>query len=226
VNASDIQARGAAASATDALNHLHADSREFVLHLDLDVIAQEEFPPVVVPGSGGLSFEDVRAALKRSCGTRISWGWTSRNTNPDKDTNGDAARKLVDLLVESLSARLETRRHPAMSLLRSRKNLRRDYRLAISLTKSEFLSASRRRSGRSAQMIAPRFPDFQSNRVRQIIVHISGASPAEFSLPGGPFDFLEKELESGDLIRICLPCGVRRFSCGPQIKLSATMPQA
>ena len=108
VNASDIQARGAAASATDALNHLHADSREFVLHLDLDVIAQEEFPPVVVPGSGGLSFEDVRAALKEILRHKNLVGLDIAQYNPDKDTNGDAARKLVDLLVESLSARLET----------------------------------------------------------------------------------------------------------------------
>jgi arginase len=108
VNASDIQVRGAAASATDALNHLHAGSREFVLHLDLDVIAQEEFPPVVVPGSGGLSFEDVRAALKVILGHKNLVGLDIAQYNPDKDPNGDGAKKLVDLLVESLSARLET----------------------------------------------------------------------------------------------------------------------
>ena len=108
VNASDIQARGAAASAADALNHLHADSREFVLHLDLDVIAQEEFPAVVVPGSGGLSFEDVRAALKVILGHKNLVGLDIAQYNPDKDPNGDGAKKLVDLLVESLSARLET----------------------------------------------------------------------------------------------------------------------
>ena len=107
-NATDIQARGAAASATDALNHLHADSREFVLHLDLDVIAQEEFPAVVVPGSGGLSFEDVRAALKEMLRHKNLVGLDIAQYNPDKDPNGDGAKKLVDLLVESLSGRLET----------------------------------------------------------------------------------------------------------------------
>src|SRR5271168_2801839 len=40
VLAADIQARGAAKSAQDALTHLHADTRPFVLHLDTDVIAQ------------------------------------------------------------------------------------------------------------------------------------------------------------------------------------------
>ena len=108
VTASDIQARGAAASAADALNHLHADAREFVLHLDLDVIAQEEFPAVVVPGSGGLSFEDVRAALKEIARHKNLVGLNVAQFNPDKDGNGDCAKKIVELLVESLSARLET----------------------------------------------------------------------------------------------------------------------
>ena len=107
-NATDIQARGAAASAADALTHLHADSREFVLHLDLDVIAQEEFPAVVVPGSGGLSFEDVRAALREMLRHKNLVGLDIAQYNPDKDPNGDGAKKLVDLLVESLSGRLET----------------------------------------------------------------------------------------------------------------------
>jgi len=107
VNATDIQAKGAAASAADALSHLHADAREFVLHLDLDVIAQEEFPAVVVPGSGGLGFEDVRAALTEIVRHKNLIGLDVAQFNPDKDSNGDCARKIVDLLVEALSARLQ-----------------------------------------------------------------------------------------------------------------------
>jgi arginase len=108
VNATDIQAKGAAASAADTLSHLHADSREFVLHLDLDVVAQEEFPAVVVPGSGGLRFEDVRAALKEIARHKNLVGLDVAQFNPDKDASGDCAKKVVDLLVESLSPRLET----------------------------------------------------------------------------------------------------------------------
>jgi arginase len=107
VSAFDIQSKGAAASAADALSHLHADAREFVLHLDLDVIAQEEFPAVVVPGSGGLSFDEVRAALKEITRHKNLVGLDVAQFNPDKDTNGDCAKKIVDLLVESLSSRLE-----------------------------------------------------------------------------------------------------------------------
>ncbi len=63
IDAADIQTKGGSAAARDGLAYVHADAHEFVLHLDTDVIAQEEFPAVNVPASGGLSLEDVRAAL-------------------------------------------------------------------------------------------------------------------------------------------------------------------
>src|SRR5258708_16489585 len=44
VYAADIQKKAAAAATRDALAHLHAESREFILHQDTDIIAQEEFP--------------------------------------------------------------------------------------------------------------------------------------------------------------------------------------
>jgi arginase len=108
VSASEIQSKGASAAANDALAHLHADAREFVLHLDLDVIAQEEFPAVNVPGGGGLRFEDVRAALREFARHKNLLGLSVAQYNPDKDPDGSAAKKIVDLLVEALSARLES----------------------------------------------------------------------------------------------------------------------
>jgi arginase len=108
IHAAEIQSKGAGASAADALNHLHADAREFILHLDLDVIAQEEFPAVSVPGSGGLSFDDVRAALKEFVRHKNLLGLDVSQYNPDKDADGSGAKKVVDLLVEALSARLES----------------------------------------------------------------------------------------------------------------------
>jgi len=107
IRASDIQVKGAASSALDALTHLHADTREFVVHLDLDVITQDEFPAVVVPGAGGLRFDDVRAALKEFARSKNLVGLEIAQFNPDKDANGDCARKIVELLFEALSVRLE-----------------------------------------------------------------------------------------------------------------------
>jgi arginase len=112
IHTQEIQSKGAAAAA-DALNHLHADAREFILHLDLDVIAQEEFPAVSVPGSGGLSLEDVRTALKEFVRHRNLLGLDVAQYNADKDADGSAAKKTIDLLVEALSARLESLSAPA-----------------------------------------------------------------------------------------------------------------
>ena len=107
VLAAEIQSKGVAKAAQAALVHLHADTREFVLHLDTDVIAQEEFPGVNVPGSGGLNFEEVRASLTELLKSQSLVGLDVAQYNPDRDPDGGGAKKLVDLLVETLSARLE-----------------------------------------------------------------------------------------------------------------------
>jgi arginase len=116
VSAEAIAAKGAGAAANEALTHLHADTREFVLHLDLDVISQDDIAAVNVPGSGGLSFEDVRASLKQFASSKNLLGLDIAQYNPDKDADGANARKIVDLLVDVLSARLtalETPETPA-----------------------------------------------------------------------------------------------------------------
>jgi len=106
VYAADIQAKGSSAAAQAALAQLHADARDFMLHLDVDVIAQEEFPAVNVPDSGGLSFADVQASLTEFVKHKNLLGLDVGQYNPDKDPDGSAGKKLVDLLVEALAARL------------------------------------------------------------------------------------------------------------------------
>ena len=104
--AADIQRKSVAAAAKDVLTHLHADSREYVVHLDTDLISNAEFPAVNVPAEGGMPLADVRAALTEAAGSTYLIGLTITQYNPDKDPDGSAAKKLVDLLVESLSVRL------------------------------------------------------------------------------------------------------------------------
>jgi arginase len=113
LDAADIQSKGAAKAAHDALVQVHADVREFVLHLDTDVIAQEEFPAVNVPGSGGLRLDDVRTAFVKFVKHKNLLGLDVAQYNPDKDPDGSGAGKLVDLLVEGLSARFEALNAPA-----------------------------------------------------------------------------------------------------------------
>jgi arginase len=107
IHAADIQSKGAVKAAHEALVHVHADAREFVLHLDVDVIAQEEFSAVNVPGSGGLQFGEVHASFIEFVKHKNLLGLDVAQYTPDKDPDGRDARKLVDLLVEALSARLE-----------------------------------------------------------------------------------------------------------------------
>jgi arginase len=113
IDAADIQAKGVHKAAHDALAQVHADARDFVLHLDTDVIAQEEFPAVNVPGSGGLDFEAVRASLVEFAKHKNLLGLDVAQYNPEKDPDGSGAKKLIDVLVEALSARFESLNAPA-----------------------------------------------------------------------------------------------------------------
>jgi arginase len=115
VYAADIQKKGAAAATRDALTHLHAESREFILHVDTDIIAQEEFPAVNVPGSGGLTFDDVRQSLREVLSQKTLLGLDVAQYNPDRDPDGSGAQKLVELLVDALAARFEALSTPQES---------------------------------------------------------------------------------------------------------------
>ena len=113
VSAADIQNRGAASAAQSALGQLHADTREFMLHLDLDVIAQEDFSASNVPSSGGLNYSDVKESLAEFARNKNLLALDVAQYNPDKDAGGAAARKIVDLLAEVLAARFAALGSPA-----------------------------------------------------------------------------------------------------------------
>ncbi len=113
IHAADIQSKGGSVAAKDALAYVHADAHEFVLHLDTDVIDDSEFPAVNVPASGGLQLEEVRAALSEMARHKNLLGLDVAQYNPDKDPDGSGAKRLVDLLVGVLSARLEALTAPA-----------------------------------------------------------------------------------------------------------------
>ena len=106
VTAEQIAAKGAEKSATDALVASHADTRDFILHLDVDVISGDELPAVNVPQTGGLSLAQVRDSLKKFVAHKNLLGLDIAQFNPDKDPDGSAAKKIVALLVEALTARL------------------------------------------------------------------------------------------------------------------------
>ena len=103
----EVSAVGAAAAAQVALERVHAAKHEFVLHFDVDVISTQEFSATNFPGEGGLSLSDVRDALRVFAAQPNLAAFEVAGYNPDLDPDGEAARRLVDLLVEVLAARLE-----------------------------------------------------------------------------------------------------------------------
>ena len=113
VLAADAQREGVATAASHALELMHADGREYILHFDTDVIAQEDFGAVPVPGPGGLRAGEVREALRVFAAHKNLLGLDVAEYNPDQDPDGNGARLLVDLLADALAARFEALNVPA-----------------------------------------------------------------------------------------------------------------
>jgi arginase len=103
--ASDVKRMGAAAAASEAIERIHSRSNEFILHLDVDVIA--DFAATNYPGSGGLCFDEVREALMVFAQQKHLAAVEVAAYNPAKDSDGSGAKVILDLLAEVLAARLE-----------------------------------------------------------------------------------------------------------------------
>lgn len=103
--AEEVKRKGAAAAAEIAVERIHGNSAEFVLHLDADLIAG--FLATDDTRPGGLTLDDVREALavfvtkKRLAAIEVA------AYDPTKDSDGKSARQIVDLLSDALDARLE-----------------------------------------------------------------------------------------------------------------------
>jgi arginase len=103
----EVSTVGAAAAARLALERVHAAKHEFILHFDVDVINSEEFPWTNFPGAGGLTLNDVRDALRVFASQPNLAALVVAGYNPELDADGAGARKLIDLLADALSTRLE-----------------------------------------------------------------------------------------------------------------------
>jgi len=104
----DIKNRGPATAAQDALESMHGSRHEFVLLIDLDVIASEDFAATNYPGTGGLSLEDARQALTVFARQSNLVAMVIAGYNPTRDSDGKAAKVVVDLLIDVLTQRLQT----------------------------------------------------------------------------------------------------------------------
>ena len=102
--AADVLRMGAAAAAQLAVERIHGTSSEFVLHFDVDIIA--DFQATNYPGSSGLSLEDVRTALEVFARQKHLAAIEVTAYNPSKDPDGSGAKLILDLLTGILEVRL------------------------------------------------------------------------------------------------------------------------
>ena len=80
------------------MERIHANGYEFILHFDVDVIA--DFQATNYPGTGGLSLEEVREALEVFVTQKHLAAIEVAAYNPTKDADGSAAQADRRLLAE------------------------------------------------------------------------------------------------------------------------------
>jgi hypothetical protein len=104
--ATDVQRMGPAAAAHAAIDRVRGNGYQFVLHFDVDVIA--DFSATNYPGTGGLSLAEVREALLVFVQQPELAAFEVTAYNPVKDPDGSGAKLIIDLLTEVLESRLKT----------------------------------------------------------------------------------------------------------------------
>ncbi|MGH9737887.1 MAG: arginase family protein [Candidatus Acidiferrales bacterium] len=103
--AADVQRMGAAVAARTAIERIHGEKNEFVLHIDVGVISG--FAATNYPSEGGLNLDDVRATLHVFATQAHLAAIDVAAYNPAKDPDGSGAKLVIDLLAEVLARRLE-----------------------------------------------------------------------------------------------------------------------
>ena len=109
--AAEVHRKGAAATARVALERIHASRNEFILHLDVDVIA--DFQATNFPGSGGLTLDEVREALEVFVADKHLAAIDVAAYNPEKDPDGSGAKIVIELLASVLASRRQAHAAPA-----------------------------------------------------------------------------------------------------------------
>jgi len=109
--ADDVRRRGARATAAAAVERIHGNEYEFILHFDVDTIA--DFSATNYPGPGGLRLEEAREALEVFATQKNLAAIEVTAYNPSKDPDGSSARLVVDLVTDILAKRLEALRPAA-----------------------------------------------------------------------------------------------------------------
>ena len=88
------------ASATEALAQLESKADSILIHFDVDVIDDDDFPAGDVPHSQGISFHEAMAALSVFAASRKLAGLVITEFNATRDADGALARRFVDAVAK------------------------------------------------------------------------------------------------------------------------------
>ena len=94
---------GGARAAEEVLTRLASGEDRFWVHCDLDVLDGGEIAAVDFPAPGGISLVQMGVILARLSGAPGFTGLEITNYNPDRDPDGEAARRVVNLLTVGLA---------------------------------------------------------------------------------------------------------------------------
>jgi arginase len=103
--AEDIRRKTPVKAATEAVERIHGNAHEFVLHFDVDVIAG--FQSTNLPSSGGLSPVAVREAFEVFATQKQLAAIEVTGYNPERDADGSGVMQIVEFLGDLLAIRKE-----------------------------------------------------------------------------------------------------------------------
>jgi arginase len=101
--AEDIRRKSPTKAAIEAIERIHGNAHEFVLHFDVDVIGG--FQATNLPASDGLRAEEVREAFDVFVEQAHLAAIQVTGYNPERDADGAGARFLVEFIGELLATR-------------------------------------------------------------------------------------------------------------------------
>jgi len=98
-----VRAMGIEAAVREAVDHLTREELDgFFIHLDADCLDDVIMPAVDFRVPGGLSWDELRAALRIALASGKAVGLEITIYNPRLDEDGSAGRGLTDVLAEAL----------------------------------------------------------------------------------------------------------------------------
>jgi arginase len=93
--------RGAIAKhAMTGRRRLEKKVESYIVHFDVDVVDESDFPAADVPHQSGLALDDVITALKIFCSSPQCSGLVVTEFNPNRDPDGRHAKRLTETLIE------------------------------------------------------------------------------------------------------------------------------